>query len=311
MIETSKSLHLPVLLDESLEALNIRPDGFYVDCTFGRGGHARAILERLDSSGRLLALDKDPSALDSPQARSLLEDSRFTVAHGSFAQLRAHVERIGAVRKVAGILMDLGVSSPQLDEAGRGFSFLRDGPLDMRMDTSQGVTAAEWLNAVEENELIRVLKTYGEERFARRIAQAILRAKPIGTTGQLAALIEAAVPVRERHKHPATRSFQAIRIAVNHELDELAQGLAQAVEVLAPGGRLAVISFHSLEDRIVKRFLREQERGKPISSRLPLLDEHKPTLKSVGKARMPGEEELQANPRARSAVLRVAERVAE
>lgn len=298
------------MLVEALEGLAVRPDGFYVDCTFGRGGHSGEILRRLGNAGRLLALDKDPAALASAQAEALLEDPRFTLAHGSFAGLAEQVGRLGMAGKVAGVLMDLGVSSPQLDEAERGFSFLRDGPLDMRMDTSQGLTAAQWLDGVAEDELVRVLKTYGEERFARRIAKALVAARPVTTTRQLAALVEQAVPVKEKHKHPATRSFQAIRIAVNHELDELERGLAQALEVLMPGGRLVVISFHSLEDRIVKHFIRRQERGKPTPPRLPVLTEHRPTLRAVGKAGMPTEEESQANVRARSAVLRVAERMA-
>jgi len=303
------SLHLPVMLAEALNALSLRPEGLYVDCTFGRGGHSREILRRLGSSGRLLAFDKDRSALDSNEAKELLEDPRFQLVHGSFSGLQEQAKRLGLEGKVDGVLMDLGVSSPQLDEPERGFSFMRDGPLDMRMDTSQGLTASEWLDAASENELIRVLQSYGEERFARRIARAILEARPITTTRQLAILIEKATPVREKHKHPATRSFQAIRIAVNHELDELEQGLSQVLEVLAWGGRLAVISFHSLEDRIVKRFIREQERGKPTASRLPLLNEHKPTLKAIGKAIMASELEVERNVRARSAVLRVAERV--
>lgn len=309
-MNTSDGLHAPVMLGEALEGLAIRPDGFYVDCTFGRGGHSLAILRRLGSEGRLLALDKDPAALASASAQSLREDGRFVLAHASFASLKEQVGSLAPPAGVAGVLMDLGVSSPQLDEAGRGFSFLRDGPLDMRMDTSQGLTAAQWLEQVEEEELARVLKVYGEERFARRIARAIVAARPVATTRQLAALVEKAVPVKEKHKHPATRSFQAIRIALNHELDELEQGLAGALEVLAPGGRLVVISFHSLEDRMVKHFIREQERGKPTPPRLPLLREHKPTLRAVGKARMPAEDELRANVRARSAVMRVAERVA-
>ncbi len=249
------------MLAEALEGLAVRPDGFYVDCTFGRGGHSRAILRRLGSSGRLLALDKDPAALVSVEAKMLLKEPRFTLAHGSFAGLAGQVAHRAMLGKVSGVLMDLGVSSPQLDEAERGFSFLRDGPLDMRMDTSQGPTAAQWLEQIEEDELVRVLKMYGEERFARRIARAIVAARPVETTRQLAALVEKAVPVKEKHKHPATRSFQAIRIAVNHELDELEQGLAQAMEVLAPGGRLVVISFHSLEDRIVKHFIRRAGTG--------------------------------------------------
>lgn len=306
---TSASLHLPVMLDEVLDALRIRPEGVYIDCTFGRGGHSRGIMQRLGASGRLLALDRDMAALESTEAMGMRGDSRFAMAHGSFASLGEHVRHLGLAGKVDGILMDLGVSSPQLDEPSRGFSFMRDGPLDMRMDTSQGPTASQWLDSIGEAELIRVLQMYGEERFARRIAHSIMAARPVKTTRQLADLIDEAVPVRDRFKHPATRSFQAIRIAVNHELDELEQCLAQTLEVLAPGGRLVVISFHSLEDRIVKRFIREQERGKPVSSRLPIVNEHKPTLKAIGKAMMPSEAELHANIRARSAVLRVAERV--
>jgi 16S rRNA (cytosine1402-N4)-methyltransferase len=302
--------HSSVMLTEALEALAVRPDGFYVDCTFGRGGHSVAILLQLGKSGHLLAMDKDVAALESMEAKALLEDSRFALVHGSFTGLRQQAQRLGMDGKVDGVLMDLGVSSPQLDQAERGFSFLRDGPLDMRMDASQGQTAAEWLAEIVEKELAWVLKTYGEERFARRIAQAIVKARPIASTRQLAALIEKVVPLREKHKHPATRSFQAIRIAVNRELDELNEGLKETLEVLAPGGRLAVISFHSLEDRIVKHFMREQERGKPTPSRLPVLNAHQPTLKTVGKAKKPSAEELQENARARSAVLRIAERVA-
>jgi 16S rRNA (cytosine1402-N4)-methyltransferase len=299
------------MLVEALEGLAVRPDGFYIDCTFGRGGHSKEIVQRLGDAGRLLALDKDSAALESVEAKAFRNDPRVILAHGSFASLKEQAERYGMVGNVAGLLMDLGVSSPQLDEAERGFSFLRDGPLDMRMDTSAGLTAAEWLEGVDAKELAWVLKNYGEERFAKRIAESIVAARPITSTRQLATLIERVATHKEKHKHPATRSFQAIRIAVNHELDELKAGLAQAVEVLAPEGRLAVISFHSLEDRIVKHFIREQERGKPVPSRLPLLAEHKPVLKMVGKARMPTEEELRTNVRARSAVLRVAERVAE
>ena len=301
--------HLPVMIAETLDALAIRPDGFYVDCTFGRGGHSAAVLQLLGTTGRLLAMDRDAAAVDSTEAKNLLEDSRFLLVHGNFSGLVQQTERLGMVGKVDGIVMDLGVSSPQLDEAGRGFSFLRDGPLDMRMDTSQGQTAAEWLAVAEENEIVRVLRAYGEERFAKRIASAILGARPIETTRQLATLIEKAVPAREKHKNPATRSFQAIRIAVNRELDELEEGLKKTVEILAPGGRLVVISFHSLEDRIVKHFIREQERGKPVPSRLPLLNAHRPALKAVGKAKMPSEQEVRSNPRSRSAVLRAAERV--
>ena len=303
-MNNTNDFHLPVMLTEALEALAVRPDGFYVDCTFGRGGHSEAILRQLGKSGQVLAMDKDLAALDSAEAKTLLEDSRFALVHASFAGLRQQAQRLGMDGKVDGVLMDLGVSSPQLDQAERGFSFLRDGPLDMRMDASQGQTAAEWLAVVEEKELVRVLKTYGEERFARRIARAIVEARPIASTRQLAGLIEKVVPLREKHKHPATRSFQAIRIAINRELDELEEGLKKAVDALAPNGRLVVISFHSLEDRIVKHFIREQERGKPVSSRLPLLSEHQPTLRAVGKAKMPSEEEVRLNARSRSAVPR-------
>ena len=304
----SNGLHEPVMLAETLAALAVRPDGLYVDCTFGRGGHSASLLRLLGQSGRILAMDKDPAALASQEAKALLQDSRFALVHGSFAGLRQQAERIGMAGNVDGVLMDLGVSSPQLDEAQRGFSFLRDGPLDMRMDTSQGPTAAEWLSVTDDEEIIRVLRTYGEERFARRIALAIVAARPIASTRQLAAVIEQAVPFREKHKHPATRSFQAIRIAVNRELDELEEGLKNSLEVLAPGGRLVVISFHSLEDRIVKHFIREQERGKPVPARMPIVDVHRPVLRAVGKAKKPTEDEVRTNARSRSAVLRVAEK---
>ncbi len=303
-------LHVPVMMAEVVEALSVKLDGVYVDCTFGRGGHSLLILKHLGVNGRLIALDKDLDALNSEEAKSLSEDSRFSLIHGSFVEVQQHVERLGLVGKINGVLMDLGVSSPQLDEAERGFSFLRDGPLDMRMDNSKGQTAAEWLASTEENEIVRVLQTYGEERFAKRIAKAIVEAGSIQTTRQLATLIERAIPFREKHKHPATRSFQAIRIAVNSELDELQDGLKKTVEILAPEGRLVVISFHSLEDRIVKHFIREQERGKPTPTRLPVMQTHQAKLKALGKARMPSEKEFNLNVRARSAVLRVAERVA-
>ena len=302
--------HRPVMLAEVLEGLSVRSDGVYVDCTFGRGGHSKAILKRLGESGRLLALDKDPTAVASEMAKELSHDPRFSIEHGSFADMQKMVQRLQCLGRVTGVLMDLGVSSPQLDEAERGFSFLREGPLDMRMNTSCGLTAAEWLMQVKELELVRVLREYGEERFAGRIAKAIVAARPVLTTRQLADIVEKAVPLRERHKHPATRSFQAIRIAVNHELDELEAGLRQAVEVLQPGGRLVVIAFHSLEDRIVKRFMREQECGKPVPAHIPWPEPHRSRLKRIGKAQMPGESEVGMNVRARSAVMRVAERLA-
>lgn len=307
-------VHRPVLLREAIEGLAPAPDSLIVDCTFGRGGHSKAILDCLGSEGRLLALDKDPEAVASTEAVALSADSRLVLEHGSFAGLKEVVERRGWLGKVAGVLMDLGVSSPQLDEAGRGFSFMRSGPLDMRMDTSCGITAAEWLAKISESELARVLRDFGEERYARRIAHAVITwrtRRPFLTTSDLAETIERAVPSREKGKHPATRSFQAIRIFINHELDELEQGLGQALEILQPGGRLAVIAFHSLEDRIVKRFMRDEERGGgPRDPRLPIQHARPARLKRIGKAVLPDEEEVAENPRARSAVLRVAERLA-
>lgn len=307
------SLHVSVLLNESVQALRLAPDDYAVDCTFGRGGHSRLMLEQLGPSGRLLAMDKDPQAIASREALGLREDGRFAIRHGSFAGLSSEVESLGWTEKVAGVLMDLGVSSPQLDEADRGFSFMREGPLDMRMDSSSGETAAEWLDRIGEAELANVLWKWGEERFSRRIAAAVVakrREKPLQTTRDLAGLIESVVPNREIGKHPATRSFQAIRIEVNRELEDLEAALEQALGVLKPGGRLAVISFHSLEDRIVKRFFRDQERGwshgqAPHPMAAPPISR----LKRIGKAVMPGAEEVAVNPRARSAVLRVAEKV--
>lgn len=311
------SIHRPVLLREALEALEaLAPasNGLIVDCTFGRGGHSRAILNCLGSAGRLLALDKDPDAVASPEAAAVSADSRCSVEHGSFARLREIAGRRDWVGRVSGVLMDLGVSSPQLDEGERGFSFMRSGPLDMRMDTSRGETAAEWLAKVSDSELARVLRDFGEERYSRRIAHALVTRRtqrPFLTTGDLAEAIERAVPSREKGKHPATRSFQAIRIAINQELDELAQGLDQALEILQPGGRLVVIAFHSLEDRIVKRFMRDEERGGgPVDPRLPFVQSRPARLKRIGKATLPDELEVAENPRARSAVMRVAERLA-
>jgi 16S rRNA (cytosine1402-N4)-methyltransferase len=299
------------MLDEALDGLALSPDSRVVDCTFGRGGHSRAILARLGPEGRLLALDRDPAAAVSAEALALQKDERFRLLHASFGDLAHCVAEVGWTGCVSAILMDLGVSSPQLDEAERGFSFMQDGPLDMRMDTSRGVTAAEWISEVSETELARVLKDYGEERFARRIAAAVIRQRrerPLMTTRSLVRLIEQAVPVRETHKHPATRSFQAIRIAVNAELDELIKAQKTIPALLAPGGRWVVISFHSLEDRLVKRFMRDQETGVRVDSRLPVQPVCNGVLTRIGKARSPGEAELRLNPRARSAILRVAER---
>ncbi|HIQ40670.1 MAG TPA: 16S rRNA (cytosine(1402)-N(4))-methyltransferase RsmH [Sulfurivirga caldicuralii] len=298
------------MLQEALAGLDIRPDGYYVDATFGRGGHSQAILARLGERGRLLGIDQDPEAV--AWAQRHIQDPRFTICHGSFAQLAQFVDELGWRGQVNGILLDLGVSSPQLDEARRGFSFLREGPLDMRMNPHQGLSAREWLQQVDQRTLAKVLRSYGEERFAGRIARAIKKALDEGglqTTTALAQLIERVVPRRERHKHPATRSFQAIRIAVNQELEALQQVLQQAVEVLAPGGRLVVISFHSLEDRLVKRFIRSQSRVEEIFPGLPVSGRQAvPRLRPVGKAQFPSERELAENVRARSAVLRVAEK---
>ena len=305
-------MHRPVLFNEALSALAIRPDGIYVDATFGRGGHAGAILERLGPEGRLLAFDKDPDAVAVARDR-FGDDVRFVIERGSFVNLETQVRERGWNGRVAGILLDLGVSSPQLDTAGRGFSFLRDGPLDMRMDPEQGESAATWLAQAPEREIADVLRRYGEERYARRIARAIVAARqdaPVDTTGRLAAIVAEAHPAWEKGKHPATRSFQAIRIHINRELDDLADVLEQSVRVLAPAGRLAVISFHSLEDRMVKRFMRDQVRGREAPPGLPLReDQLGRRLKLVGKAQRASRREIEENPRARSAVLRVAERL--
>jgi 16S rRNA (cytosine1402-N4)-methyltransferase len=306
--------HLPVLFAETLEALAIKKDGVYVDCTFGRGGHSRGILQQLGPSGRLLAIDRDADAVNSPGALAMASDDRFTLIHGCFSELEDVVAKAGLLRQVDGVLMDLGVSSPQLDNPGRGFSFLNDGPLDMRMNSHAGITAAQWLAHVDERDLVKVLFEYGEERFARRIARAIVARRsenPLTTTRQLVELIEDVVPIREKHKHPATRSFQAIRIEINRELEELKSGLVQAVKVLKPGGRLVVISFHSLEDRIVKRFIRAESGAKYDPGRLPVKesDIDKGVLKKLSKAIKARSSEIARNPRARSAIMRVAERL--
>lgn len=305
--------HLPVLLPEVLRGLAVRADGLYVDATYGRGGHAQAILDRLGPEGRLLAIDKDPQAVRVARLDHG-SDGRFSVEQGSFAMLERLVGQRGWCGKVNGILLDLGVSSPQLDDPQRGFSFLRDGPLDMRMDPEQGISAAQWLGEAGEAEITRVLFQFGEERHARRIARAIVAARaqaPIASTGRLAELIAAVSPTREPGKHPATRSFQAIRIFLNRELDELQDCLAQALEVLVAGGRLCVISFHSLEDRIVKRFMRDHTRDQRFPADLPV-PQHllQPRLRLLGGALRASEGELRGNPRSRSATLRMAEKLA-
>lgn len=303
--------HRAVLLEEALTGLAIKPKGRYVDGTFGRGGHAAAVLEKLGKEGRLLALDKDPQAVQAG-LEALAADKRFMIERGSFSVLKQHIESRGWLGKVDGVLLDLGMSSPQLDDPARGFSFSSDGPLDMRMDPDSGISAADWLAQASEDEIVRVLFEYGEERYARRIARAIVTQRvhtPITTTRQLAETVAAANPRWERDKNPATRSFQAIRIFINHELDDLAACLNQCADVVAPGGRLAVISFHSLEDRLVKRFIRREARGVELPPELPVIhaDLH-PRWRAVGKAIRPGAAEIAANPRARSAVLRIAER---
>ncbi|MBD3669375.1 MAG: 16S rRNA (cytosine(1402)-N(4))-methyltransferase RsmH [Gammaproteobacteria bacterium] len=304
--------HTTVLLNEAVAALQVRPDGRYVDATFGRGGHSGRILEQLGPEGHLLAIDKDPQALATAQAL-FGEDGRFAIHRGSFTELAQQVEARGWTGQVDGILLDLGVSSPQLDDASRGFSFRHAGPLDMRMDPERGLSAQEWLAEADEREIARVLKVYGEERFAKRIARAIVRERgeaAIDTTDRLAAIIAAAVPTRERGKDPATRSFQAIRIQVNGELEELERCLAQSVSLLAPGGRLVVISFHSLEDRLVKRFMRDQARGQDLPPDLPIRQDQirLGEMTVEGKPVYPSEHEIKNNPRARSAVMRVAQK---
>lgn len=304
--------HRPVLLAEVLDALAIQPDGFYVDGTFGRGGHAAAIMDELGPNGRLLAMDKDPEAVQSAAAQ-FGDDPRFEIQQGTFTMLSRVVAQRQLEGQVNGLLLDLGVSSPQLDNAMRGFSFSHDGPLDMRMDPTTGTSAADWLQVADEKSISDVLREYGEERFSRRIARTIVARRaeePLRTTAQLADLIDAAVPSREKGKHPATRSFQAIRIFINSELDDVRDVLSQVPDVLAPGGRLAVISFHSLEDRIVKRFIRDEYRGEQPPAEFPLAGmDYQPRLQPLGKAIRAGAAEVQENPRARSAVLRVAERL--
>jgi len=303
--------HVPVLLGPVLEGLKIKPDGCYVDGTFGRGGHSREILKQLGSEGRLIAIDRDPQAIASAPS-FLTDDPRFELVKGCCAQLEAIIGERDLIGKVDGLLFDLGVSSPQLDEADRGFSFMRDGPLDMRMDPESGSSASEWLAAVDERELKHVLWKFGEENNAARIARAIVGARkeaPISRTAQLARIVEDASPKRGQKIHPATRTFQAIRIAVNAELEQLEAALAQSVKVMRKGARLCVISFHSLEDRIAKRFMRDASRETEQYRGMPdVPEEFQPKLKIIGKAIRANDAEIEANRRARSAHLRVAER---
>lgn len=300
--------HMTVLLKEAVDALMTDLQGKYVDCTYGRGGHSTEIVSRLGIDGHLLVIDKDLEAIEHARDR-FKDEPRVSVVHGSFSMLGKIVTENG-MELLNGVLMDLGVSSPQLDDSARGFSFSRLGPLDMRMNQTEGDTVADWLRVAEESEIAAVIKEYGEERFAKRIARKIVTERDerdLKTTLDLVNLIEDAIPFRDRYKHPATRSFQALRIYINDELNDLRTGLNEAVDLLAKDGRLVVLSFHSLEDRIVKRFIREKERGDPFPGKLPIKDEMLDRkLKRVGKAAKPGAEEIDRNPRARSAVMRVA-----
>ena len=304
--------HTSVLLQECLDGLAIKPDGIYIDATFGRGGHSGEILKQLGSDGRLIAFDRDPQAIEA--AARFADDKRFEIVHSAFGDMAEVIEQMGLTQQIDGVLMDLGVSSPQLDDAERGFSFLRDGPLDMRMDTSRGMSAADWLNSADEQDITQVIKEFGEEKFGKRIAHAIVnyrQQQPLARTSELVTIIDQAMPVKDKFKHPATRTFQGIRIYINAELEQLRVGLKAATNVLRSGGRMAIISFHSLEDRLVKRFMKEQSKGKSFPAGLPVtqaeIDADK-VLTLIGRAIKPGEEELKHNVRSRSAVLRVAEK---
>ena len=306
-------MHVTVLLEEAVDSLGVKPSGVYIDGTFGFGGHSRLILEKLDESGRLIAFDKDMSAVTTGQT---IKNKNFHITHSRFSRIKQELEKLG-VSQADGILLDLGVSSLQLEDTSRGFSFRLDGPLDMRMDTSQGQTATEWIASVSEKHLGEVIKDYGEERFAKQIAREVVAARskqPITTTLQLAEIVAKVVHPNKKNHNPATRTFQAIRIYLNQELEELSLTLPECMGLLKEGGRLVVISFHSLEDRVVKRFIREAACPDKLPSRLPVRDEEvrrliRPKLRLVGKAIRPKESELVVNPRARSAVMRVAERV--
>lgn len=310
---TTSPQHVSVLLEESIAALATDPQGTYIDATFGRGGHTRALLNRLGDKAQVIALDQDPDAIAA--AKSFDDDPRFRIIHTPFSRLQQVIDELQLTHQITGILFDLGVSSPQLDDAERGFSFMRDGPLDMRMNTQSGETAAQWLNRADKDDISWVLKEYGEERFARRIASAIVMDRektPFTRTRQLAEMIARVSPVKDKHKHPATRTFQAIRIHVNRELEQIEQALEGSLSGLKPDGRLVVISFHSLEDRLVKRFIRKHSEGKQLPPGLPVTEAERNKdrmLEKVGKAIKPGKAEVNANPRARSSVLRIARRV--
>ncbi len=306
--------HQAVMLDEAVAGLNIQPGGIYIDATYGRGGHARAILVKLDASGKLLVMDKDPQAITDAQHLAS-SDSRVSVFAGSFKEITNFCAQQGVLGNVNGILFDLGVSSPQLDQAERGFSFMREGELDMRMDPTSGVSVAQWLATANAADIANILKTLGEERFSKRVAAAIVAARKqqaITTTTQLANIISNAIPVKEKHKHPATRSFQALRIFINQELEDLTNAMQQVLQVLTTNGRLVVISFHSLEDRIVKQFIAGHSKGDIFPHLLPIKHAQlKPKLRKVGKAIKASDAEVTLNVRARSAVLRIAEKLSE
>ncbi len=317
MTYVEKFQHTPVLLEEVLASMQVKEGGRYLDATFGRGGHTAAILDRIGSSGCVVAVDRDPHAIRAGHERfgdDALASGRLRLVESPFSRLAQVAKDLGMVGGFDGVLLDLGVSSPQLDDAARGFSFAQDGPLDMRMNNRAGMTAADWLARAPEHEIARVIRDFGEERFAKRIARAIVNARherPIARTLELADIVARAVPTREPGKHPATRTFQAIRIQVNQEFEEIEQALAGSLEVLAHGGRLAVISFHSLEDGMVKRFMQQHSTEDPVYAGLPEVPAHaRPKLRRIGRAIHPSEAEVNANPRSRSAILRVAERVA-
>lgn len=307
--------HISVLLEEAVSGLEINPDGCYIDCTFGRGGHSGVILAKLSEKGRLIAIDRDLTAIAA--AEKFADDARFTIEHEGFAALEDIAKKHDLIGKVDGVLLDLGVSSPQLDDAERGFSFMQDGPLDMRMDTTRGKTAAQWLAEADVEDISWVLRTFGEEKHAWRIANAIVDSReenPLTRTGELAKLIKTTAPQREIKKHPATRSFQAIRMYINSELDQIEQVLNASLSVLTPGGRLVVISFHSLEDRLVKQFMKKHSQGKKVPRGLPVSEEELQKgkkLSLVGRKLKPSKQEVEDNVRSRSSVMRVAQRLAD
>jgi len=309
--------HISVLLHESIDGLAIKSDGIYIDGTFGRGGHSRTILSKLGEGGRLYSIDRDPTAITEAKK---IKDPRFTIIHGPFSKMADYAEEFGLIGKIDGVLLDLGVSSPQLDDAERGFSFMKDGPLDMRMDPTSGMSASQWLLEADLDDITWVLREFGEEKFARRIARAIIAHRedkdkdPLTRTSHLAKLISDVSPFREKKKHPATRSFQAIRIYINSELEEIDTALKGALSVLAPQGRLSIISFHSLEDRMVKRFMRKESRGPQVPHGFPLTEDQikalgSAALKTVSKAIKPSSQEIEVNNRSRSSVLRIAEKL--